>query len=213
MAFVSVPVPVPALSVPALSVPRAVCMRATTTAAPRRVHAAPGSSSSVFAGVRFEARRSVRARRPNLWLPAAASAEPAAAEAAPASDAPEIPEEPMVLAEGTEDMAIKISERAMAHLLTLKEKFTEDTCLRFGVRQGGCSGMSYTMDMVKQGETREDDRVYTYPNGFQVIVDPKSLMYLFGMALDYSDALIGGGFDFKNPNATSSCGCGKSFSA
>lgn len=45
------------------------------------------------------------------------------------------------------------------------------------------------------------------------VTDPKSLLYLFGMRLDYSDALIGGGFSFSNPNATSTCGCGKSFAA
>jgi hypothetical protein len=45
------------------------------------------------------------------------------------------------------------------------------------------------------------------------VCDPKSLLYLFGMQLDYSDALIGGGFNFQNPNASSTCGCGKSFAA
>ena len=45
------------------------------------------------------------------------------------------------------------------------------------------------------------------------VCDPKSLLYLYGMQLDYSDALIGGGFSFSNPNATSTCGCGKSFAA
>jgi iron-sulfur cluster assembly 1 len=45
------------------------------------------------------------------------------------------------------------------------------------------------------------------------VCDPKSLLFVFGMQLDYSDALIGGGFNFKNPNATQTCGCGKSFNA
>jgi len=49
--------------------------------------------------------------------------------------------------------------------------------------------------------------------GMAAAIDPKSLMYLYGMKLDYSDALIGGGFSFDNPNADSSCGCGKSFGA
>ena len=50
-------------------------------------------------------------------------------------------------------------------------------------------------------------------DGFRVVVDPKSLMFVYGMTLDYSDALIGGGFKFNNPNAASTCGCGQSFGA
>ena len=50
-----------------------------------------------------------------------------------------------------------------------------------------------------------------YEGGFRLVCDPKSLLYLFGMHLDYSSALIGGGFQFQNPNAANSCGCGKSF--
>lgn len=47
--------------------------------------------------------------------------------------------------------------------------------------------------------------------GFKCVIDPKSVLYLYGLELDFSDALIGGGFQFQNPNAESSCGCGKSF--
>jgi len=60
-----------------------------------------------------------------------------------------------------------------------------------------------------------EDTLMTYESGdgapFKLVCDPKSLLYLFGMRLDYSDALIGGGFQFHNPNAENSCGCGKSF--
>jgi iron-sulfur cluster assembly protein len=57
-----------------------------------------------------------------------------------------------------------------------------------------------------------DDMVLDYDGGsFKLVVDPKSLLYVFGMRLDYSNALIGGGFSFANPNATDTCGCGKSF--
>ncbi|CAH1427905.1 unnamed protein product [Lactuca virosa] len=59
---------------------------------------------------------------------------------------------------------------------------------------------------------RPDDTVMEY-NGFVIVCDPKSLLFIFGMQLDFSDALIGGGFSFKNPNATQTCGCGKSFAA
>jgi len=68
--------------------------------------------------------------------------------------------------------------------------------------------MSYDMNFVS--EVQPDDTVMDY-EGFKLIVDPKSLLFLFGMQLGYSDALIGGGFQFHNPNAQDSCGCGKSF--
>lgn len=80
-----------------------------------------------------------------------------------------------------------------------------------GVKSGGCSGMSYFMDFEKSENVRPDDAVMEYNGGFRLVCDPKSLLYLFGMELDYSDALIGGGFQFHNPNASNSCGCGKSF--
>eukprot|EP00898_Chlorokybus_atmophyticus_P005711 jgi/Chlat1/6140/Chrsp41S00446 len=73
--------------------------------------------------------------------------------------------------------------------------------------------MSYVMDFEDPANVRDDDSLIEHEGGFRMVCDPKSLLYLFGMQLDYSDALIGGGFAFQNPNATSSCGCGKSFSA
>ena len=91
----------------------------------------------------------------------------------------------------------------------------DNKVLRVGVRSGGCSGMSYTMDFVPASETLADDESYEYaaPDGasFTVICDPKSLLYIYGMQLDFSTALIGGGFNFTNPNATQTCGCGSSF--
>lgn len=59
----------------------------------------------------------------------------------------------------------------------------------------------------------EEDMVMEYDEGFKLVCDTKSLLYLFGMRLDYSHELIGGGFQFQNPNAEKSCGCGKSFAA
>lgn len=84
--------------------------------------------------------------------------------------------------------------------------------LRVGVRQGGCSGMSYNMEFEKPDNIKPDDYVVKYgTSDLSLVCDPKSLLYLFGMRLDYSDALIGGGFQFHNPNAQDTCGCGKSF--
>ena len=105
---------------------------------------------------------------------------------------------------------ILMSETALTHVKALREKQGSDLCLRVGVRQGGCSGMSYMMDFEQTENIGEHDEVYDY-DGFKVVCDRKSLLYLYGLMLDYSDALIGGGFQFTNPNANQTCGCGKSF--
>jgi iron-sulfur cluster assembly protein len=105
---------------------------------------------------------------------------------------------------------IQLTEAALKHVLALRDKQGKDLCLRVGVRQGGCSGMSYMMDFEDPSKVRENDEVFDY-NGFKIVCDPKSLLYLYGLVLDYSDAMIGGGFQFTNPNAAQSCGCGKSF--
>ncbi|CAL5323624.1 unnamed protein product [Camellia sinensis] len=103
--------------------------------------------------------------------------------------------------------AIALTDDALKHLNKMRSERNEDLCLRIGVKQGGCSGMSYTMEFENRGNQRPDDSIIEY-NGFVIVCDPKSLLFLYGMQLDYSDALIGGGFGFKNPNATQTCGCG-----
>lgn len=108
--------------------------------------------------------------------------------------------------------AITLTDNALKHLNRMRADRDEDLCLRIGVKQGGCSGMSYTMEFEKRENARPDDSIIEY-NGFIIVCDPKSLLFVFGMQLDYSDALIGGGFSFQNPNATQTCGCGKSFNA
>ncbi|XAR73272.1 hypothetical protein NMG60_11007189 [Bertholletia excelsa] len=108
--------------------------------------------------------------------------------------------------------AIALTENALKHLNKMRSERNEDLCLRIGVKQGGCSGLSYTMEFESRESARPDDSIIEY-DGFVIVCDPKSLLFLFGMQLDYSDALIGGGFSFKNPNATQTCGCGKSFAA
>ncbi|BDA43367.1 Uncharacterized protein ycf83 [Coccomyxa sp. Obi] len=108
--------------------------------------------------------------------------------------------------------AITLTEAALKNLKRLRDEAGDKTLLlRMGVKSGGCSGMSYHMDFEKEENVRPEDSVMEYEDGFKLVCDPKSLLYLFGMRLDYSSALIGGGFQFHNPNAESSCGCGKSF--
>ncbi|KAI8540713.1 hypothetical protein RHMOL_Rhmol08G0007100 [Rhododendron molle] len=108
--------------------------------------------------------------------------------------------------------AVGLTDNALKHLSKMRSERNDDLCLRIGVKQGGCSGMSYTMEFESRENARPDDSIIEY-NGFVIVCDPKSLLFIYGMQLDYSDALIGGGFSFKNPNATQTCGCGKSFAA
>ena len=116
---------------------------------------------------------------------------------------------------GKDGTGILITPAALKQLGVLRRQQADDFLLRVGVRSGGCSGMSYTMDFIQPQDIREDDEVYTYEleggAGFQVVSDRKSLLYIYGLQLDFSTALIGGGFNFTNPNATQTCGCGSSF--
>jgi iron-sulfur cluster assembly accessory protein len=82
--------------------------------------------------------------------------------------------------------------------------------LRVAVIGGGCSGMQYKMDL-QEGPANRDFLVES--GGIRVVVDPKSALYVTGSELDYLDALQGGGFKVKNPNAATTCSCGESFSA
>ena len=110
---------------------------------------------------------------------------------------------------------ILITNDAIEQISSLLKNQTDKKALRVGVRSGGCSGMSYTMDFVGGDEINSDDKVYDYSlsseQTFKVICDPKSLLYIYGMQLDFSKDLIGGGFNFVNPNASQTCGCGSSF--
>jgi iron-sulfur cluster assembly protein len=107
---------------------------------------------------------------------------------------------------------INVSEKALNHLLEImvSEGMTPDThYLRVGVKGGGCSGLSYVMDF---DDTKEElDDVFEVDGGLKVLVDRKSLLYLYGTTLTYSDGLNGKGFQWENPNAARTCGCGESF--
>ncbi len=116
----------------------------------------------------------------------------------------------MTQATQTQSKGIQLTETALKHVLLLREQQGTDLCLRVGVRQGGCSGMSYIMDFEDESKITEHDEVFDY-DGFKIVCDRKSLLYLYGLVLDYSNAMIGGGFQFTNPNASQTCGCGTSF--
>ena len=110
---------------------------------------------------------------------------------------------------------ILITNDAIEQISSLLKNQTDKKALRVGVRSGGCSGMSYTMDFIGEDEINSEDKVYDYSlsseQTFKVVCDPKSLLYIYGMQLDFSKDLIGGGFNFVNPNASQTCGCGSSF--
>jgi len=105
---------------------------------------------------------------------------------------------------------IVITPRAAEEIRRIRAEnnIPEANALRLGVKGGGCSGFSYVLAFDEKA--REGDQVLTM-EGLTVHVDPKSLFYLAGMTLDFSDGLNGRGFVFNNPNATRTCGCGHSF--
>ena len=105
---------------------------------------------------------------------------------------------------------IELSQKAVKeikHLLELKN-LSEEYGVRVGVQGGGCSGYSFTLEF---GRSAKDD-VVLEQDGVSIFTDPKSVLYLKGTTLQYTDGLQGKGFHFSNPNATQTCGCGESFS-
>ena len=111
----------------------------------------------------------------------------------------------------TQSSLVTLTEEAVVEVRRLidVQDLTEGG-LRLGVKGGGCSGLSYTINF--------DDKIGEFDtvceqDGVKILVDAKSAIYLEGMQLDYQKDLVSGGFKFINPNASKTCGCGESFSA
>jgi iron-sulfur cluster assembly protein len=107
---------------------------------------------------------------------------------------------------------VTISEGALEHVIKIMMDggMSPDVYyLRVGVKGGGCSGLSYTMDFVD--EVTDADEIVD-AGAIKVAIDKKSLLYLIGTELQYSGGLNGKGFQWVNPNASRTCGCGESFS-
>jgi iron-sulfur cluster assembly protein len=103
---------------------------------------------------------------------------------------------------------IDITAAAAAEIAKQRDKRgTPDSKIRIGVRGGGCTGFTYVFEWAEQ--LRPTDHVFS-AHGVSIVVDPKSLVYLGGMQLDFVRGMMGHGFKFNNPNAKGSCGCGES---
>ena len=98
-----------------------------------------------------------------------------------------------------------LTDRALTKIKTLREG---DKALRVSVQGGGCSGLSYKLSW--SDAPNEGDKV-TNVDGLMIVVDSKSFLFIQGIELDYTDGLEGNGFEFNNPNAKKTCGCGSSF--
>jgi iron-sulfur cluster assembly protein len=110
-------------------------------------------------------------------------------------------------------MSLVLTETAAREIKTIiqqQELDGDKVRLRVGVKGGGCSGFSYILDLT---ETQKDHDELFEQHGVKIICDPKSLLYINGVTIDFRDEIMGRGFVFNNPNASSTCGCGSSFSA
>jgi iron-sulfur cluster assembly protein len=111
-------------------------------------------------------------------------------------------------------MPITLSENAASaikNIIKEQELPLEATKLRVGVKGGGCSGFSYMLDLTEETKSDGDEEMECF--GIKILCDMKSYLYLNGTKIDFKDEVMGKGFVFVNPNATSTCGCGSSFNA
>ncbi len=106
-------------------------------------------------------------------------------------------------------MSITMTDAALDHVGKFLENRGKGQGIRLAVRTTGCSGMAYVLEFAD--EIKDEDKVFTF-EGFKIVIDPKSLVYLDGTELDFVKEGLNEGFKFNNPNARSECGCGESFS-
>ena len=107
------------------------------------------------------------------------------------------------------DNPVRVSDRAARRIADILSAEAGAVMLRIAVTGGGCSGFQYNFAL---DDTRMDDDLIVERDGAVVLIDPVSLDFLRGAEIDFVDDLIGAAFKVNNPNATSSCGCGTSFS-
>ncbi|HEX6981613.1 MAG TPA: iron-sulfur cluster assembly accessory protein [Balneolaceae bacterium] len=104
---------------------------------------------------------------------------------------------------------VQLTERAAKQIQKIRtvENLEDELLLRVAVEGGGCSGLSYKLGF----DYKSDEDEVLSSHGVEILVDPKHMMYLKGISVDYPDGLEARGFTFDNPNATEICGCGSSF--
>ena len=116
----------------------------------------------------------------------------------------------MAITQNGTELVVTISEKAADKIrdFAAKDGVTENVGIRVAVKGGGCSGLTYALDITDKA--LETDKIVEQ-HGVKVMVDKKSYIYLVGTELEFSDGLNGKGFIFSNPNAKKTCGCGTSF--
>lgn len=125
-----------------------------------------------------------------------------------AQDAPST-DSPAATARAGDERLVRLTEAAGVKVKALIARERQGEYLRIAISGGGCNGLAYKLRFAAEPK-RGDILVRT--GGADVLVDPKTALYLKGTVVDFSDRMIGGGFKFTNPNAKSSCSCGESFS-
>ena len=125
-------------------------------------------------------------------------------EESAATEATELPQDVNI-----DQDPVALTERAARQVREIKKKesLDEELYLRVAVEGGGCSGLSYKLGF----DIKTDEDKVVESQGMDIIIDPKHLMYLEAIVIDYPDGLDARGFTFDNPNASESCGCGSSF--
>lgn len=109
---------------------------------------------------------------------------------------------------GNENL-VRLTPAAAQKVAALVGREQQGELLRIAITGGGCNGLSYKLRFTPEPRTGD---IFVQTSGARVVVDPKTALYLKGTVLDYSAAMVAGGFKFSNPNAKASCSCGESFS-
>jgi iron-sulfur cluster assembly protein len=136
--------------------------------------------------------------------PPVAAAATAAQTATPVAESRDATKPPVMI----DKKSIEITANAAAEIAKQRDKRGTPTArIRIGVRGGGCTGFTYVFEWAE--EPRPTDKEFS-AYGVSIVVDPKSLVYLGGMQLDFVRGMMGHGFKFNNPNAKGACGCGES---
>jgi iron-sulfur cluster assembly protein len=114
----------------------------------------------------------------------------------------------MAVAKRERPKAVRLTDAAAVRVRAIMDKAERPYAgLRVGVKNGGCAGMSYTLEYAEAKAALDE---VVEDKGVTILIEPKAILFLIGLELDYREDKIGGGFVFNNPNQTDACGCGES---